>query len=63
MQSEKGKYNQVGKLVDILLRGNVDTVDKFIHALNATGHSDLVTKYLREARTPDTWGGTVTTGE
>lgn len=48
-QSEKENTNQVGQLLDFLLKGDSDTMDKLVYTLIASGHDDsVVNECLRD---------------
>lgn len=54
LQSNKGNTEQVGQLLDNLLQGSTDTLDKFIDALRASGHSEsLINELLRDPVKPE----------
>lgn len=56
LQGMVGNANQVAQLLDTLLMGGTDTMDKFIYALRASYHSESVIKeLLRDPIQSDTW--------
>ena len=53
-QSQNTEAGKIGQMLDFLLKGRADTMDKFIHSLRATKQDHVAEKYLRRALTPDT---------
>lgn len=55
LQCEKGNSNQVGKLLDHLLRGDSETLDRFIYGVRATGPvgKELAQHFLGEPKKAD----------
>lgn len=64
-QTKYGNTNQIGTLLDCLLQGAADTMDHFIYALKASGHSSLVTEFLRDPVMPDShqWDESASAGK
>ena len=55
-QSEKGNNKQAAKLLEFLLRGGVDVVDKLVYSLRSAGQSELAKTCLRDPQKADEWG-------
>ena len=54
-QSEKGNNKQVAKLLEFLLRGDVDVVDKLVYSLRSEDQSALAKFCLRDPKKEDEW--------
>ena len=54
-QSEKGNNKQAAKLLEFLLRGGVDVVDKLVYSLRSEGQSELAKSCLRDPKKEDEW--------
>ena len=55
MQSQEGNAKQAAKLLEFLLRGGVDVVDKLIYSLRSEGQSALAKACLRDPKKADEW--------
>lgn len=45
----------MGILLDFLLKGGIDTLDKFIYSLRASEYTELANECLRQPNKPDNW--------
>ena len=55
LQSEKTEKDRIGKLLDLLGKGGVHTMDKFIHALHSARQGHVAKDCLRQPRKNDNW--------
>ena len=54
-QSQEGNNKQAAKLLEFLLRGRVDVVDKLVYSLRSEGQSELAKTCLRDPKKADEW--------
>ena len=54
-QSQEGNNKQAAKLLEFLLRGGVDVVDKLVYSLRSEGQSELAGTCLRDPQKADEW--------
>ena len=54
-QRQEGNDKQAAKLLEFLLRGGVDVVDKLIYSPRSEGQSELVKTCLRDPQKADKW--------
>ena len=54
-QSQEGNDKQAAKLLEFLLRGGVDVVDKLVYSLRSEGQSTLAETCLRDPKKADEW--------
>lgn len=63
-QTKVGNTKQSAQLLDFLLRGDSDTMDKLIYALRKSGHDDSTVKEcLRDPIKPDSVSDLARAGE